>query len=295
MGGKQFQDQMFVNSFAKMTLKADEYYRATQHDLPALILWLGGLGLLLLFGYKRPGERRRWPEALLLSLSMAAMLVFIVNYNIGDIYTYYIISYIPLMAAVAAGAAGLFDLLDWVIGKIVPSPAVGDGEEKSSSRSLTFWLSGIAGAALAAALLWVIVAPSAKTIDLSWRLHRITFLDGTDFAYYPYPVTHPDGPHNQAEAIVGQVEDGSILFTGWDLLYPVFYLAEVEGRRPGLLAHEQYPAGSDGRLTSTAIDYIRANFSKRPIYFTQIDKDLARSYKFVTVDSSIPLYRLEKK
>jgi len=308
MGGKQFQDQMFVNSIDKMSRKVDEYYRATQHDLPTLILWLAGLGLLLLFVYKRPGERRRWPEALLLLLSMAAMLVFIVNYNIGDIYTYYIISYIPLMAAAAAGAAGLVDLLDWGIEKITsasnssegavaslsPSPAPGEGAGGWRS-SLAFWLSGIAAAALVAALLWVIVLPSAKTVDFSWRLHRITFLDGTDFAGYPYPVTQPDWPHNQAEAIVAQVEDGSILFTGWDILYPVFYLAEVEGRRPGLLAHEQYPAGSDGRLTSTAIDYIQANFGKRPIYFTQIDEDLAQNYNFVAVDSSIPLYRLEKR
>jgi len=295
MGGKQFQDQMFVNSIAKMSSKADEYYRAIQHDLPTLILWLAGLGLILLFVYKRPDKRRRWPEALLLLLTMAVMLVFIVNYNIGDIYTYYIISYIPLMAAAAAGAAGLLDLLDWGIGKLVPDSPAGDGAAKTSSPSLAIWLSGIAGVALVAALLWVIVAPSAKTVDLSWRLHRISFLDGTDFAYYPYPVTQPDGPHNQAEAIVGQVEDGSILFTDWGMLYPVFYLAEVEGRRPGLLAHEQYPAGSDGRLTPTAIDYIQANFGKRPIYFTQIDEDLARKYKFVEVDSSLPLYRLEKR
>jgi hypothetical protein len=296
MGGKQFQDQMFVNSLAKMTHKAGEYYQATQHDLPTLMLWLAGLGLLLLFFYKRPGERRRWPEALLLLLSTAAMLVFIVNYNIGDIYTYYIISYIPPLAAAAAGAAGLLDLLAWIIDKLSPSlQGRGRGLGSSSPPPLAFWLSGVAGAALVAALLWVVVAPSAKTVDLSWRMHRITFLDGTDFAGYPYPVTHPDGPHSQAEAIVAQVEDDAILFTDWGILYPVFYVAQVEGRRPGLLAHEQYPAGSKDRLTSTAIDYIRANFGKHPIYFTQVDDDLAQNYKFVEVDPSIPLYRLEKR
>lgn len=334
MGGKQFQDQMFVNSIDKMTHKADEYYRAAQHDLPTLMLWLAGLGLLLLFFYKRPGERRRWPEALLLLLSAAAMLVFIVNYNIGDIYTYYMISYIPPLAAAATGAAGLLDLLAWGIGKLIPSPvsneripasassssisgeqipasssvslvshpwrtrrggAEGAGGWRSSTRPLAFWLSGMAGAALVAALLWVVVAPSAKTVDLSWRMHRITFLDGTDFADYPYPVTHPDWPHSQAEAIVAQVENDAILFTDWGILYPVFYVAQVEDRRPGILAHEQYPAGSDGKLTPTAIDYIQANFGKHPIYFTQVDDDLAQNYNFVEVDPSIPLYRLEKR
>jgi hypothetical protein len=311
MGGKQFQDQMFVNSLDTMTRKADEYYRATQHDLPTLMLWLAGLGLLLLFVNKRPGERRRWPEALLLLLSSAVMLAFIVNYDIGDIYTYYIISYIPLLAAAAAGAAGLLDLLAWGIGKLIPAPVSGKGAAVSLSpspvsgegaggwrsfpRPLAFWLSGITGAALVAALLWVIVAPSAKTVDLSWRMHRITFLDGTDFASYPYPVTHPDWPHNQAEAIVAQMENNAIIFTNWGILYPVFYVAQVEGRRPGLLAHEQYPAGSDGRLTPTAIDYIQANFGKHPIYFTQVDDDLAQNYNFVEVDPSIGLFRLEKR
>ena len=135
MGGKQFQDQMFVNSFDTMTRKADEYYRATQHDLPTLMLWLAGLGLLLLFVNKRPGERRRWPEALLLLLSSAVMLAFIVNYDIGDIYTYYIISYIPLLAAAAAGAAGLLDLLAWGIGKLIPAPVSGKGAAVSLSPS----------------------------------------------------------------------------------------------------------------------------------------------------------------
>jgi len=150
-------------------------------------------------------------------------------------------------------------------------------------------------AVLVAGLLWVVVSPSAITVAYSWRGRHITFLSGTDYAEYPYPVDNPAWPHEFAASLAAQVEDNAIVFTGWDTLYPVLYVTHIEQGRNGIEAHETYPSGSHDRLQDSAVSYILANLGKRPIYFTNVDRALAQDYNFVEVDGQLPLYRLEKR
>jgi hypothetical protein len=76
----------------------------------------------------------------------------------------------------------------------------------------------------------------------------------------------------------------------------VFYLANVEMGKPGIAAHEMYPYVADHqRFSRQATEYIRENIAQHPVYFTQTDPDLLQEFTFVTVDSSIPLYRLQTK
>ena len=114
-------------------------------------------------------------------------------------------------------------------------------------------------------------------------------------AEYPYPVDNPAWPHEFATALSAQVEDNAIVFTDWDTLYPILYVTHVEQGRTGIEAHETCPSGSNDRLQDTAVIYILANLGKHPLYFTQVDGDLARDYNFFEVDSQLPLYRLEKR
>ncbi len=111
MGGKQFQNAMFSLPQAKVIHNVGTYFAALQSDLPGLVPALAAFGLLLMFVYRRKGEPYRWREALLLLGSWLGMLVYIVNYDIGDIYTYYPLSYVPWIAAAAAGVGGLLDML----------------------------------------------------------------------------------------------------------------------------------------------------------------------------------------
>ncbi len=124
----------------------------------------------------------------------------------------------------------------------------------------------------------MVVSPSASTIANSWRVRHITFLDRMNDAEYPYPVDHPAWPHEFAAALAARVEDNAIVFTDWGTLYPVLYVTHIEQGRTGIEAHETYPAGSDNRLQDTAVSYILANLGKRPMYFTQVDRSLARDY-----------------
>jgi uncharacterized membrane protein YozB (DUF420 family) len=294
MGGRQFQDSMFSLPQDRVMQNVDHYFVALQHDLPAVVPALAALGLLLMFVYRRKGERYRWREALLLVGSWAAMLVYIVNYDIGDIYTYYILSYVPLIAAAAAGVGGLLDFLVF-IASLLSGRATKDTAKGSQSpgwpRAVGLTLQLI----LVAGLLWVVVTPSASTLADSWRVRHVTFLDEMHYADYPYPVNDPGWPHEFAKTLASEVEDNAIVFTDWGTLYPVFYVTHIEQGRTGIEAHEIYPAGSDGRLQDTAVSYILANLGKRPLYFTQVDDALAQKYNFVQVDAQLPLYRLEKR
>jgi hypothetical protein len=293
MGGKQFQDAMFSLPQVKVMHNVDTYFAALQHDLPGLVPALAAFGLLLMFVYRRKGEQYRWREALLLLSSWLGMLVYIVNYDIGDIYTYYMLSYVPWIAAAAAGVGGLLDMLIFFFAPLLNR--IGAAVKANKPPVWPQAASLVLQAVLVAGLLWVVVSPSASTVAYSWRGRHITFLDGTDYAGYPYPVDNPGWPHDFAKALAARVEDNAIVFTDWSTLYPVLYVTHVEQGRKGIEAHETYPAGSDGRLQDTAVSYILANLGKRPMYFTQVDRDLARDYDFVEVDSQLPLYRLEKR
>jgi hypothetical protein len=289
MGGKQFQGAMFSLSQAKVMHNLDTYFTALQHDLPGLAPALAAFGLLLMFVYRRKGEQYRWREALLLLGSWVGMLVYIVNYDIGDIYTYYPLSYVPWIAAAAAGVGGLLDMLIFFLAPLVSRSEAAAEHSKPQAANL------VLQAILVAGLLWVVVSPSASTIAYSWGVRHVTFLDRMNDAEYPYPVNHPGWPHEFATALAARVEDNAIVFTDWGTLYPVLYVTHIEQGRTGIEAHETYPAGSNGRLQDTAVSYILANLGKRPMYFTQVDRSLARDYKFVQVDAQLPLYRLEKR
>ena len=293
MGGKQFQNAMFSLPQAKVIHNAGTYFAALQSDLPGLAPALAAFGLLLMCVYRRKGEPYRWREALLLLGSWLGMLVYIVNYDIGDIYTYYPLSYVPWIAAAAAGVGGLLDMLVFFFAPLVNRIQAAVKENKLSiwPRAVNLFLQ----VALVAGLLWVVISPSASTIAYSWRARHITFLDRMNDAEYPYPVNHPAWPHQFATALAARVEDNAIVFTDWGTLYPVLYVTHIEQGRTGIEAHETYPSGSDNRLQDTAVSYILANLGKRPMYFTRVDRRLARDYKFVQVDAQLPLYRLEKR
>jgi hypothetical protein len=293
MGGRQFQAAMFSLPHSRVMHNVGTYFAALQHDLPGLAPALAAFGVLLMFVYRRKGEQYRWREALLLLGAWLGMLVYIVNYDIGDIYSYYPLSYVPWIAAAAVGVGGLLDMLIFLLAPLVNRLEAADKARQPSAwpQAVNLVLQGM----LVAGLLWVVVSPSASTLANSWRGRQITFLNGTDYAGYPYPVDNPTWPHEFAAALSARVKDNAIVFTDWGTLYPVLYVTHVEQGRTGIEAHETYPAGSDNRLQDSAMSYILANLGKRPMYFTQVDKTLARDYNFVEVDYQLPLYRLEKR
>jgi hypothetical protein len=283
LAGRQFQGELFSLSKARVIGNLNTYFGSAQDNLARPVLGLAGLGMLALLFYRRPDEMRRWPEALLLFFAWAVMLAFIINYDIADIYQFYVPNFVPLAIAASAGAAALLDLLGWAIRKISALP----------------WKNGfVAGVTILAALpiLWVAVQPAIPYLQKSWQAQRITFLDYTDYGHYPYPVNDPQYPYRDAKQILSQVEDNAIIFTDWSMVYPLYYVAQVEQGRTGISIHETYPAMTPRPFADTAVQYVEDNYGTRPIYFLLYEKTrLSRDFKFVSIDDTLNLTRLEKK
>jgi hypothetical protein len=109
-------------------------------------------------------------------------------------------------------------------------------------------------------------------------------------------VDDPQYPYRDAEQIINQVEDNAILFTGWGMVYPLYYVAHVEQSRTGISVHETYPAMTSKPFADTAVQYIEENYGKRPIYFLIFeDTRLSHDYNFIPIDDSVNLMRLEKR
>ena len=167
LAGRQFQGELLSLSKAQVIDNLKTYFAAMQANFALPVLGLAGLGLLALLFYKRPEEVRRWPEATLLLFAWAVMLAFIVNYDISDIYQFYVPNFVPLAIAASVGAAALLDLLEWAVRKIPALPV-----KTVFAAGLTL----IAGLAI----LCVAVQPALPYLQKSWTAQRITFLDNTD-------------------------------------------------------------------------------------------------------------------
>ncbi len=232
---------------------------------------LAGLGLLRLFW-------RNWKEALLIVVSYAIMLGFVLTYSIPDIYVFFIPTLIPLVLLVLAGLAGLMDAARWLLARLYPG---------SWSR----WVTNLAGLALAVLLL----SPALPDLQDSLQEGYPVFLSAAGLDQMVYPARTPEAPHMEAKAIVDGIEDNAIVFTNWDLLYSLYYVAHVEEGRTGMAFHETFPQDDVRKLADSARAYIDANLGRRPVYTTEYTAEMTRYYSLEKVDNGVKLYRIQPR
>jgi hypothetical protein len=267
---KQFRPFLFDNPAANMPANARAYWDYLNEAFAPLTVALMMLGVAALF-------KRRSREGMLLGLAWVTQFAFVTNYDVGDIQVFYIPGFVILALFVSAGLAFLLGFFAWLAQRL---------------SSLT---RGAAGAAPAAGLVLLVGLPwpLMPIIQEAWAEGRATFIAEGDFADYPYPVDNPAYPREDALALVEGLEDNAIVFTGWDMLYPYYFVAHVEQGRPGLAFHETHPQDGVTRLADSTLAYIEANIDTRPIYFSERPSWLADKYKITRTDSG--LFRIEKK
>ncbi len=267
---KQFRPFMFANPAANMPANAQAYWEHLNEAFAPLTVALMMLGVAALF-------KRRWREGILLGLAWATQFAFVTNYDVGDIQVFYIPGFVILTLFVGAGSALVLDLIAWLAQR---RPHLTRGAAGAASA---------AGLVLLAGLPW----PLTPVIQEAWAEGRATFIAEGDFADYPYPVHDPEYPREDALALVEGLEDNAIVFTGWDMLYPYYFVAHVEQGRTGLAFHETYPQDGVMRLADSTLAYIEANIDTRPIYFSERPSQLADKYKITRTGSG--LFRIERK
>lgn len=276
--GRQFQGELGHLSSRRVVQNLAKYFEWLPGQFSRPVLALAGIGLLALL--VSPRRVPRWRELLLLLITWAAMVLYVINYDIGDDFVFYIPTYVLLAAAAGAGASAVQEAVEALA---VQNPRLG-------GRRLA-WISGAAGLVLVVVGLF----PAYPVVVKSWKEARITFLDSSGYRDYPYPVKGPSWPRIEAKAVAKIVEDNAIIFTDWGRLYPIYYIALVEQGRTGIEVHETYPAMTPKPFADSARKYIQERYSTRPIYFAAPVDELTDEYRFAPVGSGNLLYRLVRK
>jgi hypothetical protein len=241
----QFNYAMFSDPAGTMPFLSGIYGEVLGMVFAPLSLALMGIGLIGLFF-------RHWRAGLLLLLGWGVGMVFITNYDIFDVIVFFVPTFVFLALWIGTGLGVLMQALAWGVKRI--------GREK--------------GAVPAAALFGIVVL--GLTVQFwggmaaeAWKSKAVVFMRGTEFEEYPYPLDDPQAVHSEAQALVDAVEDNAIVFLGWDLLFPCYYVSHLEQDRTGLDFHEAYPQEGISEISGSMADYIESNLAARPVYFLE--------------------------
>jgi hypothetical protein len=244
---RQFNYAMFADTAVTMPSIAKTYWKELGNNfaLPSLILM--GIGLIGLFV-------RRWREGLLLLLSLGVSMFFITNYDVFDVVVFFVPTFIFLVVWSGIGLGTVMELL-----------ARGIKRVRLEKRAVP------AAALLGCLVLGLTIQMRSEMVVKAWQSRAVVFMRGTDFANYPFPISDPQKPYRDAKAIVDSVEDNSIVFISWEVLFPCYYVAGEEGRK-GISFHETYAQEGVKEVGQSAADYIAANLSTHTIYFLTYPK-----------------------
>jgi hypothetical protein len=224
-----------LNIFSQMV-------RAFFHPI-TLALILTGMVFLLV---------RKWREGWLLLIGWAVTMIFMVNYEITvpDVLVFFfpVIIFIWL----GLGIAALMQALSWVARRFFS-----DREAVLASALMGIVLCG-----------WM-VHHYREDIGEAWRQRAVTFMLGSEFAAYAYPLDTPAEVREEAGDLVKAVEDDAIVFLGWRLLFPAYFVAHVEGDSPETDFHEAILQQGKGLpdINESMAAYIEKNIQARPVYF----------------------------
>ena len=75
--------------------------------------------------------------------------------------------------------------------------------------------------------------------------------------------------HPMVTAMVLDLPPDAVLFTDWDLLYPLYYAAHVEQGRDDLTFAETFPRDDVDGLADSVLEYVAAQLDRRPVFFAE--------------------------
>ena len=247
---RQFYSLMFADPERIMIRQAEAYWDNLPNELSWAVIGLAILGLLTLL-------IRRFSVAILFILALGAHWAYTFNYTIWDIYVFYIPSYILLSLLAVTGMGWLVD---------------------TAARLGQPWLSRT-GVEIFIALIvlvfgvWPVFAPHLPAVVEG----EIPF----DFEAYPVDAYSLRQLHPIVTSFVQVLDQDSIVFTDWGMLYPFYYAAHVEQGRTDLVFIETFPHSEASTLAPSLLDYVATQLPHHPIFFSEPVSDITRAgYKF---------------
>jgi hypothetical protein len=239
LSARQFHPFMFADPAEVMPRLAQEYLIHLPEEISPLALVLAGLGAVGLLV-------RRPRLALLLLLALASQWLYTFNYDIWDLYVFHISGY-GLLALLAGTGAGC--ILD-------------SGISLARAKRARRVIEPLLAAALLVLCLWPILAPHWEEVVAGGP-------PSFGFDEYPVDAFTLDPFHSVVTATVSDLPEGSIVFTGWDMLYPLYYAAHIEQGRGDLTFVETFPRDDVEGLADSVIEYVEAQLPRRPVFFSE--------------------------
>lgn len=231
LSGRQFQPFMFSRPGEVMLAQARGYFANLPRELSWVVIVGAALALVRL-------PRRRWRAAVLLGSGLLLQWVFFFNYEIWDIYVFYLPSYLLVLCLAAWGLTEIQTLLD----RRLPRPA---------------------RAVVLGALLLAAVAPNL------YRHREIvrTGIPWFHLATYPIDKLTLETLHPAARASVRAFEPNSLVFTNYPWTWALYYVAYVEEGRTDLTFLETLPRDDRRELADSAIALVDESLATRPVFF----------------------------
>jgi len=264
---RQFRSFMFADPDTVMPKLASRY----GENLPSELAW----SLILLAGVGALNALRSRPRvAILLLLALVAQWLYTFNYDIWDLYVFFIPSYVLLAVLTAAGLGALVDAVNRFTARWGSDPVWAD-------------------ATLSVLVIVIAVYPTLQPRLDAVRQGTLAFT-WDDFEEYPVGPGGFEEIHQQLQISLAQAPQNGIMFLDWDLLYPCYYVAHVELGRTDLAFVETYPADDQDGLANSALAFIAAQQAERPVLVSERLPELASAgYRLTPLRvGALRLYRV---
>ncbi|MEA3441833.1 MAG: DUF2723 domain-containing protein [Chloroflexota bacterium] len=247
---RQFRSFMFANVPGVTSVQAAAYWINLPSELSRMILALAFIGAAALLV-------RRWRVGLLLLVALATQLFCFFNYEIWDLYVFYIPSYVLLTLLAVPGMGAIIDLGRVALRGIV-SPEKIRRVDLGLVGAVTLLVSGFA--------VWPVFEPQQEAV----------IAGEVPFDFDEYPVYDENLGHFVYAAVL-KMPSEAIVFTDWDMVWPFYYTAHIiEGRRD-LTFIEIYPADDVDGVADSVIEYVTTNVTTHPIYFSERESALTEA------------------
>lgn len=278
---QQFKGTLFSLPIEQVTIFIRTYFVSLLQSVggawPALAL----IGLIACFIRRKDGDSR-WKEELLFGTALVILIVVPANYSIRTgIIVFFLASYSLVALLALHGLELLWTAIESLLVrmKVVRMPP----RRKVLDGLLGLLLFGLVTGGFVMRLDPFHLQPAKPISDTS-------AIKLADIQWAHYYTTR-----ELAESMVAQIPDGSLVFSDWRMLYPMQYVAVIQGVKPNVTVIEFNPYPGNPELTQTELELITSSYPTRTIFFTRVVKQLEKDYRFIRSGQEPYIYRLGKK
>jgi len=244
---RQFRSFMFADVPGVTFTQAAEYWANLPIELSWVVIASAVMGVVTLL-------MRCWRVGLLFLTALTLQLFYFFNYEIWDLYVFYIPSYVLLTLLAVPGMGAVADLGTVAIRKIA-SPA--------QIRWGNLGLGVVVALLVLGFAVWPVFRPQKDAV----------IAGEVAFNFDEYPI-FTESLQNFVIASVVDMPENSIVFTDWNLVWPYYYAAHIMESRRDLTFIETYPADDVDGVADSMVEYAAINLTDHPIFFSDRERAL---------------------